>query len=132
MNRIVSFSLLFAMPLVGCGHEPPAKSTEKEPVQMNQANVVKTIAVRGFDPDGEPEIREMSDGTIVLIFNFMPPSYAEDEEVEYADFDEQLERAIGVPVRRDDRELFVIPKPRKDTVEKLKSFLETYRANQAE
>lgn len=99
---------------------------------MNQATVVKTIAVRGFDPGGEPEIREMSDGTLVLIFNFMPPSYAEDEEVEYADFDEQIERAVEVPVRRDDRELFVIPKPRKDTVEKLKSFLEAYRANQLE
>lgn len=99
---------------------------------MNQATVVKTIAVRGFDPGGEPEIREMSDGTIVLIFNFMPPSYAEDEEVEYADFDEQIERAVEVPVRRDDRELFVIPKPRKDTTQKLKSFLEAYRANQAE
>lgn len=99
---------------------------------MNQATVVKTITVRGFDLGGEPEIREMSDGTLILIFNFMPPSYALDEEVEYADFDEQLERAVGVPVRRDDRELFVIQKPKKDTAEKLKSFLEAYRANQAE
>ena len=98
---------------------------------MNQATVVKTITVRGFDPEGEPEIREMSDGSIVLIFNFMPPSYAEDE-VEYADFDEQIERAIGLPVRRNDRELFVIQKPQKDTTQKLKSFLEAYRANQAE
>jgi hypothetical protein len=99
---------------------------------MNQATIVKTIAVRGFDPAGEPEIREMSDGTMRVIFNYMPPSYAQEEEVEYADFDEQLERALGVPVRRDDRELFLIQAPRKDTVEKLKSFLEAYRANQAD
>lgn len=99
---------------------------------MNQAIVVKTIAIRGFDPGGEPEIREMSDGTMQVIFNFMPPSYAEDEEVDYADFDEQLERAIGVPVRRDDRELFLIQQPRKDTAAKLKSFLEAYRENQAD
>ncbi|MGH7137111.1 MAG: hypothetical protein ACREHD_15325, partial [Pirellulales bacterium] len=99
---------------------------------MNQATVVTTITVRGFDPEGEPEIRAMSDGSLILIFNFMPPSYAEDEEVEYADFDEQIERAVGVAVRRDDRELFVIQKPQKDTAEKLKSFLEAYRANQVE
>lgn len=97
---------------------------------MNQATVVKTIAVNGFDPGGEPEIREMSNGTMMVIFNFMPPSYAQDEELDYADFDEQLERAIGVPVRRDDRELFLIQKPRPDTAQKLKSFLEAYRKNQ--
>lgn len=96
---------------------------------MNQATVVKTIVVSGFDPAGEPEIRQMSDGTLVAIFNFMPPSYAQDEELEYADFDEQLQRAIGVPIRRDDRELFVIPKPQGDTIAKLTAFLAGYRAN---
>lgn len=99
---------------------------------MKQATVVRTIAVRGFDPAGEPEMRDMSDGSLVLVFNFMPPSYAEDEELEYADFDEQLEKAIGVRVRRDDRELFTIQQPQKDTAAKLMSFLQAYRASQAE
>lgn len=96
---------------------------------MGQVTIVKTIAVSGFDPGGEPEIREMSDGTLAVVFNFMPPSYAEDEELEYADFDEQLQRAVGVPVRRDDRELFLIKNPQPDTTKKLKAFLERYREN---
>lgn len=127
MKKVVLFSLHLVMALAGCSHEPLPKSTAKEPAKMNPATIVKTIAVSGFDPDGEPEIREMSDGTLVVVFNFMPPSYAEDEEAKYADFEKQLERAIGLPVHRDDRELFLIQKPRSDTAEKLKLFLEGYR-----
>lgn len=99
---------------------------------MKPATIVKTIAIRGFDPGGEPEMREMSDGSLAVVFSFMPPSYAKDEELEYADFDEQLERAVGVPVRRDDQELFTIRQPHKDTAAKLKSFLEAYRMSQAD
>ena len=94
---------------------------------MSEATAAKTIAVSGFDPEGEPEIKEMSDGTLMVVFNFMPPSYAEDQEAKYADFEKELERAVGVPVQRDDREVFLIQAPRSDTVEKLKSFLEGYR-----
>lgn len=94
---------------------------------MSQPTVVKTTAVLGFDPEGEPEIREMSDGSLMVMFNFMPPSYAEDEEAKYADFEKQLEQAVGVRVFRDDRELFLIREPRSDTAEKLQAFLESYR-----
>lgn len=94
---------------------------------MSQATVVKTTAISGFDPDGEPEIREMSDGTLMVLFNFMPPSYAEDDESKYADFEKQIEEAIGVPVFREDRERFLIRDPQSDTAEKLKAFLEGYR-----
>jgi hypothetical protein len=27
-----------------------------------------------FDPEGEPEIRVMADGSLYVVFNFMPPS----------------------------------------------------------
>lgn len=94
---------------------------------MSQATAVKTIAVSGFDPDAEPEIREMSDGTLIVLFNFMPPSYAEDDEAKYADFEKQIEQAVGVPVLREDRERFLIRNPQSDTSEKLKAFLEGYR-----
>jgi hypothetical protein len=88
--------------------------------------VAKTMPVSGFDPEGEPEIRQMSDGSLHVVFNFMPPSFAEDDESKFADFDKQLEKAIGATVRWDDREVFVIRKPLTDTVARIKQFLEAY------
>lgn len=85
--------------------------------------VIKTIPIIGFDREGEPEIRQMSDGSLHVIFNFIPPSFAEDDESKFADFDRQLEKAIGVPVLWDDREAFVIRKPMHDTVARIRRFL---------
>ena len=99
---------------------------------MRETTVVNTITVSGFDPEGEPEIRQMSDGTLKVVFNFMPPSYAEDEEAKYADFEKLLEQAVGVPVLREDREFFLIQNPQSDTSDKVKAFLEGYRKNQTE
>jgi hypothetical protein len=113
--------------VAGCGAEQPARPITKETTPVTQTSILKKISVSGFDPDGEPEIREMSDGTLVVMFNFMPPSFAEDKEEEFADFDKQLEKALGVPVEREDRELFLIRKPAKDTAEKARVFLEGYR-----
>ena len=127
MKTATFFSLAFVIVLAGCGHEPLGKANLNEPEKMNQPILVKTTTLSGFDPEGEPEVREMSDGSLMVVFNFMPPSYAEDEEEKYADFEKQMERAVGVPVFRDDRELFLIRKPRSDTAEKLKAFLEGYR-----
>ncbi len=31
-----------------------------------------TIAISGFDSDGEPEIHILADGAIRIVFNFMP------------------------------------------------------------
>jgi hypothetical protein len=87
------------------------------------------IPLTGFDPLGEPELRFMTDGTLWVVFNFMPPSFAEGDEVRFADFDKQLEKAIGVPVLWDDREFFVIRNPQIETPEKIKAFLETYSKN---
>lgn len=128
MNK-VTLCLLPLVALAGCGREPPGKATVKEPEKMSQSTVVKTTTVSGFDPEGEPEIREMSDGSLMVVFNFMPPSYAEEEEAKYADFEKQLEQVIGVPVQREDREVFLIQKPQRGTTEKLKTFLEGYREN---
>ena len=94
---------------------------------MNQTSVLRTVSVSGFDPHGEPEIRERSDGSVLLVFNLMPPSFAEDDEAAFADFDKQLERALGVEVGWQDREAFLIRRPRGDTVAKAKAFLEGYK-----
>jgi hypothetical protein len=69
----------------------------------------------------------MSDGSLSVVFNFMPPSFAEDNEDEFADFDKQLEKAIGVPVLHEDREVFLVRKPANDTAERIRAFLEGYR-----
>lgn len=126
--RNVTVILLFSlMALAGCRNESPAKTTKTQPAETEDPTVVKTIPVSGFDPDGEPEIRVMSDGALMVVFEFMPPSYAEDEEEKFADFEKQLQLAIGVPVSREDREFFLIRNPQDDTSEKIKSFLESYR-----
>jgi hypothetical protein len=63
------------------------------------------------------------------VFNFMPPSFVpEDQDLgPFADFDKQLERAAGVPVVWDDREVFVIQQPKPATIERVRKFIEGYR-----
>jgi hypothetical protein len=93
------------------------------------AELVNTIELSGFDSGGEPEIRMMSDGSAELWFNFMPPSFVDDEEDEeaYDDFDQQLQAAIGVTVVWEDREVFIIAKPAADTIARLTSFIQNYK-----
>jgi hypothetical protein len=89
-------------------------------------NPVNVIPLTGFDPEGEPEVREMADGSLYLVFNFMPPSWAEDNPDPFDDFDKQLSAAIGLPVQWEDREFFRIDRPAKDTVERIRGFLAAY------
>jgi hypothetical protein len=95
------------------------------------AEVVREVLLQGFDPGAEPYIRVMSDGSVEVWFEFMPPSDVPDEErVElgrFASFDQEMERAIGVPVVWEDREFFRIDKPALDTVDRLRAFIEGYR-----
>jgi hypothetical protein len=35
--------------------------------------VVRTITLTGFEPEGEPQVRVMDDGSLLVVFNFMPP-----------------------------------------------------------
>jgi hypothetical protein len=86
------------------------------------------IELTGFDPLGEPEIRVEANGSLWLVFNFMPPSWAAEDDPERFDtFDEQLHEAIGVPVLWDDREFFFIDEPAADTVERITKFLQTFK-----
>jgi hypothetical protein len=121
INALPIFWMLIPL-IAGCRTEAPTKNEAKP---MDQPTVVKKIPVVGFDPDGEPEIRLMSDGTMIVAFNFMPPSFDEDGD-RFADFDKQLEKALNVPVHWEDRELFRVQRPANDSAEKAKAFLEGY------
>jgi hypothetical protein len=88
---------------------------------------VEVITLEGFDSEGEPEIRIMDNGSLELVFNFMPPTWAEENPEVFDDFDVQLSEALDLEVLWEDRELFLIEEPGEDTVERIKQFLEHYR-----
>lgn len=82
--------------------------------------------IKGFDRQGEPELQHGDNGALELMFNFMPPSSSSGEEREpqlFETFEVELSKVLGVAVTRDDRELFVIAKPKSDTPEVLASYL---------
>jgi len=108
----------------GCG-KPPAAPKE----DATKPTVIENISVSGFDREGEPVIKKWSDGSISIHFEAMPPFFAEDEgtESDFEKFEAKIQEALGVPVRRDDREVFIITNPKSDTAEKVKAWLETYR-----
>ena len=80
---------------------------------------VKTIPIPGFDPHGDPEIRLMDDGSMYLVFNFMPPSWAGDDPAWFDTFDKMLQQALGVDVLWEDREFFLIRSPLAGTEERI-------------
>jgi hypothetical protein len=91
--------------------------------------LLRTTAVTGFDRAGEPEIREYSDGTLEILFEFMPPLNGgadEDPDSRFERFEEFLSIAINQPVLRDDRERFVVHSAAEGTADLLRTFLETY------
>ena len=85
--------------------------------------LVEEIAVTRFDSDGEPVIKQWSDGSLRIHFEAMPPFFAEDEgtESDFDNFEDKCQDVLGVSVTRDDREVFVIQNPESDTAEKAKS-----------
>jgi hypothetical protein len=99
------------------------------------SDLVETIRLSGFDPAGEPEVRRFADGSLQVVFSFMPPSFVKDEGGwvdlgRYWKLDEEMARAVGVEVVWEDREYFHIEHPREDTIQRLREFLARYHAEQ--
>ncbi len=69
-----------------------------------------TMTVNAFDDVGQPELRLMRDGSMEIVFNAMPPTWATDP-AEFDDMDVQLQRALGAPVEWIDREVFRVASP---------------------
>lgn len=92
---------------------------------------VETIKLSGFDPAGEPEIRRTAEGRLWLCIEFMPPSWAPEEERlelgRWQYFAKDMERAISVRVVWEDREWFRIDRPQRDTVYLIQRFLREIR-----
>ena len=95
------------------------------------AEVLRTVPVHGFDPGGEPSIRVMSDGSLEVCFEFMPPSDMERGGPsylgEFVAFDKEMAAAAGVPVVWEDREFFRIEDVPPGTLERVQAFVEGYR-----
>jgi hypothetical protein len=94
-------------------------------------DVRATVTLSGFEPGAEPVLREMRDGSLLLVFAFMPPRVTEGDPAKARRFDlntfgAEVERAAGVPVAWDDKEVFVVKRPRGDTIERIRGFLQNY------
>lgn len=74
----------------------------------------------------------MSDGSLVVVFNCMPPCFEPNvEEIysslgPYVTFGREMQSAIGVEVSWEDREFFLIRQPKTDTAAKLNEFIIQY------
>src|SRR5436190_18745977 len=97
------------------------------------ADVLRTLNFAGFDPESEPTVQEMSDGSIEVWFECMPPSDVERAGPyglgAFADMDQDMAAALGIPVVWEDRELFRIESAPPGTLERVHAFLETYRSS---
>lgn len=95
---------------------------------QGEPSAIKEITVSGFDADGEPIIQEWSDGSLSIHFEAMPPFFSEENgtEPEFKNFELELAKALGVPVVREDRELFTMKNPKADTSQKAQSWLEEF------
>lgn len=104
-------------------------------------NNYRTIDLKNFDKNNEPEIRLMDDGDIYLVFNFFPPESFDMKGEDIDSFAKELSNFIGTPVLHEDREFFLIKKTDNflskiffkgqnktiETAEKIKQFVETYK-----
>ena len=91
--------------------------------------------IKGFDRQGEPELRAGEKGALELVFNFMPPQMASGEEREpelFDKFETVLSNALGVAVTRDDREVFLIASPQADTAARAAAYLSSFWKDHAE
>ena len=116
--------LVWLLSICGCGDgNTPSKLDPN-------ATVVREVTVMGFDPDAEPVIREMSDGSLAIQFEAMPPFFADDnpDVFDIDNFRSRLEVAAGTDAVWDDREVFVVPDPNDESFSSIADFLGNFRS----
>jgi hypothetical protein len=95
--------------------------------------VWQTLSLKGFDPNGEPKIRIMVNGSIYVAFSAMPPLNKKRQPLnlpEFEDFSTALQNAANVTVECQSHNCFFIPYPEKDTAQQLRYYLNTFWKNQ--
>ncbi|MGE5670574.1 MAG: hypothetical protein ACM31E_03965, partial [Fibrobacterota bacterium] len=86
-------------------------------------NIVREIAITGFDLNAAPLIRCLQDGTMRLVFCTLPPiKIGSDHTFNENDFGIKLQQAITAKILWDDRDLFYIPKPDDATISEILHF----------
>ena len=110
-------------------YQCPFSLPTQEQVAAATPTVVEKIQIPGIDPEaGDPEIWVMSTGALNLHFQAFPPTQitTEAQTKPYETFAAQLEQYIGAAVSWEDRELFYIAKPQRDTMERIKVFVQAF------
>ncbi len=108
------------------------KNEEFKTEPNSDSEVKMTIKVKGFDKDGEPEIQILKNGSLRLVFEFMPPLNGSDDQNDneiFENFDKELSKIIGKEIVWEDRETFLIEKAEKGDEKLLKKYLEEFWVN---
>jgi len=126
-----------------CSRTSSVPIAHREPVEpgaggkASELQVVETTRLAGFEeaPTNDPEVRRMSDGSLFVVFNCMPPCFTPDLGEppalgKYEHFDAEMQEALGVDVFWEDREFFRTRNPKADTMSKLQSFVAGYHHRQ--
>jgi hypothetical protein len=95
--------------------------------RLTWPNPVEVIPLTGFDPEGEPEIQVMPNGSWYLAFKRLPPSWGAGNPGAFDDFERQLTAATSVAVHRENDTLFRIERPAANTIQCLQQFLAEFR-----
>jgi hypothetical protein len=108
----------------GCAPPPIGDATVDD-------TIVSEVEIPSFDPAGKVWLREMRDGSLQLVFEFMPPSNegptGPNRLGRFENFDQVVAQAVGVPVSWEDRESFVFKHPNPDTADRVRAFVANYK-----
>jgi hypothetical protein len=104
---------------------------EKKKKVFDNDNIVTNYQIADFG--GIKPILYEKDGQLCLILDMPPFSDGKGNEIngdedfpELMEFENLIAEYIGVPVTREDREIFIVNQYQTDTPDKIKEFLENY------
>ncbi len=110
-----------------------SKATESEISFSELDYMVETEVEVGDFGGAKPSLTLKKSGKVYLIVE-IPPFYdgngneidGDEDFPEGMEFENLIAEYVGTPVEREDREVFIIEKPKSDTLIKVKEFIENY------
>ena len=110
-----------------------SKPTESEISLSELDYMIETEVEVGDFGGAKPSLTLMKSGKVYLIVETPPfydgngnAIYGDEDFPEGVEFENLIAEYVGTPVEREDRELFIIEKPKSDTLIKVKEFIENY------